>query len=308
MAADPYHGPIIDAHHHLWDLKMGRHPWLINRVPDGANRAQIDPLETDFLVSEYLEAAKGQGVEATIHVEASWEPETRPDETKWLDTLDRSAVARWHVFGLDLAAPDVADAFAREAAHPRAVGVRDIVSWHPDPRRSFVEKEGVMSDPDWRKGLDNLRGTRIVFEILMAPWQMKEAYALADDYADVQFVINHCGSPMDRSEDGLALWREGLRTLGRAPNVALKVSNPFAYDHDWSIASLRPIVQHCFVCFGSDRVLFGTDFPVAGRQASYGAMMDAFRSLTAEMPASHQRKYFHDNARRIYRLDEVAHG
>ncbi|WP_127144498.1 amidohydrolase family protein [Pelagibacterium montanilacus] len=304
MASSPYDGPVIDSHHHLWDLDMGRHPWLQGRTPDGANRAEIDPLERSFLVEDYLAAAQGQGIEATIHIEASWDPGTRAEETQWLDTLERSVVARWHVFGLDLSAPDAADAFAREAAHPRAVGLRDIVSWHPDPRKSFVAKEGRMSDPAWRAGLDCLRGTGIVFEILMAPWQMREAYELASDYPDIQFVINHCGSPMDRSEEGLALWRMGLQLLGRAQNVALKVSNPFAYDHDWTVDSLRPIVDHCLGCFGHDRVLFGTDFPVAGRQASYGGMMDAFRTLTADLPADDQRKYFYDNARRIYRLDE----
>lgn len=309
MASSLYDGPIIDSHHHLWDLDMGRHPWLIGREPDGANRAAIDPLERSFLVEDYIDAAKGQGVKATIHIEASWDPDARAEETRWLDTLDRSVVGRWHVFGLDLSAPSAAEDFAREAVHPRAVGLRDIVSWHPDPRKSFVSQEGRMSDPAWRNGLDCLRGTAIVFELLMAPWQMREAQELAMDYPDVQFVINHCGSPMDRSEDGLALWRNGLQSLGRAQNVALKVSNPFAYDHDWTLDSLRPIVEHCFACFGPDRVLFGTDFPVAGRQASYGAMMDAFRALTAGMPGGDQRKYFYENVRRIYRLDaENANG
>lgn len=305
MPSNPYDGPVIDSHHHLWDLGMGRHPWLTERKPDGANRARIDPLERSFLVEDYLEAASGQGLDATIHVEASWDPEHRAEETRWLDTLDRGVVAKWHVFGLDLSAPDAAEAFAREAAHPRAVGLRDIVSWHPDPDRSLVAQEGRMSDPAWRDGLDCLRGTPIVFEILMAPWQMREARELAADYPDVQFVINHCGSPMDRSEQGLALWRAGLRKLGRARNVALKISNPFAYDHDWTLQSLRPIVEHCFACFGRDRVLFGSDAPVAGRQASYGRMMDAFRTLTADLPAEDQRKYFYENARRIYRLDEA---
>lgn len=304
MAASLYNGPIIDAHHHLWDLSMRRHPWLMGRKPDGANRAETDPLERSFLVEDYLDAARGQGLEATIHIEASWNPDSRAEETRWLDTLDRSIVARWHAFALDLSAPDAAEEFAREAAHPRAVGLRDIVSWHPDPSKSFVTQEGKMSDPAWRKGLDCLRGTRIVFEMLMAPWQMQEAYELATDFPDVQFVINHCGSPMDRSEEGLALWRMGLQLLGRAENVALKVSNPFAYDHDWTVESLRPVVEHCFEHLGPDKVLFGTDFPVAGRQASYGDMMDAFRTLTAEMPAAIQRNYFYENARRIYRLDE----
>lgn len=306
MVSSRYDGPVIDAHHHLWDLGMRRHPWLIDRLPDGANRAKIDPLERNFLVEDYLEAAEGHGVEATIHVEANWDPATRAEETRWLDTLDRSAVGRWHVFGVDLSGPDAAENFAREAAHPRAVGLRDIVSWHPDPRQSFVRQEGRMSDRAWRKGLDLLRGTPIVFELLMAPWQMREAHQLACDYADVQFVINHCGSPMDRSEEGLRIWRMGLQLLAGSQNVVLKVSNPFAYDHAWTVASLRPIVDHCFACFGPDRVIFGTDFPVAGRQTSYTDMMATFRTLTAEMSAENQRKYFFENARRIYRLDHEA--
>lgn len=304
-----YRGPIIDAHQHLWDFGMDKHPWLRRKpATDGGGdlpMGDLEPVRRDYLVADYLADAEGQGVVATVHVEATWDEADPLSETRWIESLDRGQVALRHVFHVDLASADAGRLLAIEMARPGASGIRDIVAWHPDPARSFSDHPGRMSNPAWRSGLAHLHGTGMTCELLLFPWQMDEAEHLVQDFGDIPFVLNHCGSPLDRSDSGMADWAKGLQRLGRLKNLYLKISNPFAYDHGWTLSSLRRVVAHCLDCFRSDRVIFGTDFPVAGLQASYAELMTAYRALTADMAPGAQRAFFHDNAKRLYRFGDL---
>ncbi|TGV95585.1 amidohydrolase family protein, partial [Mesorhizobium sp. M2E.F.Ca.ET.154.01.1.1] len=106
---------------------------------------------------------------------------------------------------------------------------------------------------------------------------------LAAAFPDQQFVLNHCGSPIDRDAEGMRTWRDGLRLLARRDNVAIKISDLVAYDHDWTLDSLRPVVLHCIECFGTSRAMFGSDFPVAGMHASFDEVYDSFKAITADL-------------------------
>ena len=112
---------------------------------------------------------------------------------------------------------------------------------------------------------------------------MPAAARLAADFPDQQFILNHCGSPIDRDAEGMQAWRDGLGTLAQHENVAIKISDLVAYDHDWTLDSLRPVVMHCIDCFGTGRAMFGSDFPVAGLHASFDAVYDSFKAITAEL-------------------------
>lgn len=303
MAA--YAGPIIDAHHHLWAYGMGRHAWLGSEAGtegEGLPMGDLAPLRRDYLVADYLAEAEGQGIVATVHIEASWSGGPDGEETAWLDTLDRSVVAARHVFRVPLEAADAPSRVAQAARHPRAAGLRDIVAWHPDPTRAFADRPHRMADPAWRRGLAAVARAGLAFDLMLYPSQMAEAAELAAAFPATTFVLNHCGSPVDRSDAGMAEWRAGLARLALCPNVAIKVSNPFAYDHDWSEASIGAVVDHAFEAFGPERALFGSDAPVSGLQAPLPRLLEVYRGLFARRPGAAQRAFFHDNAARIYRL------
>lgn len=303
MAA--YDGPIIDSHHHLWSYRMGHHAWLDPKPVaegEGLPMGDLAPLRRDYGVEDFLAEAKGQGIVATVHIEALWSGGTEDGETEWLDTLDRSIVAARHVFRVPLEAVDAPARIARAARHPRAAGLRDIVAWHPDPGRAFTDRPHRMADPAWRRGLAALERAGLPFDLLLYPHQMEEAAALAGDFPATTFVLNHCGSPADRSEAGMAAWRAGLARLAECPNVVIKVSNPFAYDHDWSEDSIRAVVVHAFETFGPQRSLYGSDAPVSGLQVPMPRLLELYRAIFAGQPAAVQRAFFHDNAQRLYRL------
>ncbi len=298
-----YDGPIIDSHHHLWDLARGHYPWLSGTAAIGA-LGDIAYLQRDYLIADYLADIAGQGITGSVHIEAVWDRARSPaEETAWLDTLERPAgIAARYVAAAPLDSPDVGAVLAAQAACPRVAGIRETIRWHPDPARTWTRR-GLVAEPGWRRGLALLARHGFVLDLLMNPHQSMEVAALADDFPDQTFIVNHCATPNDRDEAGLARWRDGLAAMGQRPNIALKLSNFSAYTPEGNPAGHRDTLLTCIDAFGPERCLFGSDYPVARRTMAYAALCARFREVVAAFSAAEQRAMFHDNAARLYRFD-----
>jgi predicted TIM-barrel fold metal-dependent hydrolase len=302
-----YEGPIIDAHHHLWDMSLGRHPWLSS--DEGAIKAlgDIGYLKRDYLIDDYLADVGNQNIVGSVYVEAAWD-RTRPpvEEVEWLETLKRPRKIASRCIGFaPLKSPDVEAALRALAAHPCCVGIREVIRWHPDPARRWTEA-GVVDDPAWRRGLAHLGTHGLVLELLMNPYQAEEVARLAAAFPAQTFIINHCATPIDRDAEGLARWKTGLARMGALENIAIKVSNFGAYGQERSLAAWRETVMTCVEAFGTRRSMFGTDYPVARRSMAYQEICERFKDIVQELSPEEQRDLFHDNAVRYYRFDEIS--
>ena len=307
MPRKPYAGPVIDAHHHLWDLSMARHPWLAAQDDGRASLGDLAPIRRDYLPEDYRRDAARHDVVASVHVEAGWAPEDCLGETRWLASLDRAGgVASRLVVHVPLDHPRASALVEAQAACPDVVGVRDILSYEADPARRFARRAGLMDDGAWRRGLASLARHDLVFDLMIFPSQMAEVERLVAAFPGQLFVLNHCGSPIDRDPEGLRVWRKGLARLARADNLAVKISDLVAYDHDWTPGSIAAVVRHCIDCFGPQRAMFASDFPVAGLHASFDQIFDGFREVTADLSATEQAALFHDTANRLYRVGRPA--
>ncbi len=299
---DVYAGPIIDPHHHLWDLSLGKHPWLSPADPSVQALPGLSSIAHDYLVGDYRHDAARHNIAATVHIEALWAGNP-VGETRWLETLDKShGVAARYVAGAALGTPGADRIIAEQAAFGRVVGVRGILSCHPDPKKSFVADPALAYDAGWRRDVALLHGHGLHLELMMYPYQADAVFDLGRAFPDLPIIINHCGSPIDRDPAGMQRWRDALKTLSALPNLAIKISNPGAYDPDWSLDSIRGVVMHCIGCFGADRAMFGTDYPVSRIQMSFDQIYGTFKTIAAALPDADQAKLFHGTAKRFYRL------
>jgi predicted TIM-barrel fold metal-dependent hydrolase len=302
-----YDGPIIDAHCHLWDLGMDRHPWL--RPTGGALQAlgDLTGIRRNYLVNDYRLDATNQNVVASVHVEAGWDRADDPlAEIRWLETLDKSSgVATRYIAFADLAASGSGAVLDRLSEVKHCVGVRQMLSWHPtEPVKCFAPRPGIADEPDFRRGVALLSRHDQLLELMLYPYQAEEVARLASDFPDQTFIVNHCGSPIDRDRDGMLRWREGMKLLGSAQNVIIKISALTAYDPRPTPESLREVVKHCIECFGVDRSMFGSDIPVGRLWTSFDAIFNGFKAIVRDFSEDEQSAMFHVNARRVYRMDE----
>ena len=287
---------------------MDRHPWL--RPTGGAIEAlgDLSAIRRNYLVDDYRRDAANQNVVASVHIEAAWDRADDPlAEIRWLETLDKSSgVAVRYIGFANLTAPGSAAALDRLAAVGRCVGVRQMLSWHPTEKaKCFAPRPGAADEADFRRGVALLARHGQLLELMLYPYQAQEVARLARDFPDQTLIVNHCGSLVDRDHDGMARWREGLKLLGSEPNIKIKISALTAYDPSPTAESLRTVALHCIECFGVDRAMFGSDFPVGRLWTSFDAIFDGFKAIVLDFSQDEQSALFHDNARRVYRIDAL---
>ena len=163
-----------------------------------------------------------------------------------------------------------------------------------------------MRDPNWRAGLGYLAKHGLVFELMVFAGQLAEAARLVRDFPNQLFVLEHCGSPIDRDAEGMQRWRQGLAEVARAPNVLIKISDLVAYEHDWTLDSLRAVVMGCLDSFGPGRAMFASDFPVAGLYATFDEVYGSFKTIVSGFAPGEQRDLFFANAQETYRLEDAS--
>ncbi|MET4635020.1 amidohydrolase family protein [Kaistia defluvii] len=299
MTGQRYNGPIIDAHHHFWDLRLGKHGWL----KGGDSADELAPLRQNHLVADYEALAAPQNIVASVHVEANWDPADPAGESRWLDTLQRSpGIAARYVAHAALLDPGAERLLEAHAANGRVVGIREILSWHPDPAKRRMPDNDRMDDPRWRANLARFREHGFSFDLLITPHQFESTRRLVADFPDIAFILNHCASPIDRDAEGMKRWRDGLGLLAAAPNVAIKISDPVAYDPQWTRESLGEVIDACIGAFGPERSMFATDHPVAGLHIGFAEWVDVFKDATRGFSAEEQAALFEGSARRWYRM------
>jgi predicted TIM-barrel fold metal-dependent hydrolase len=161
---------------------------------------------------------------------------------------------------------------------------------------------GSMDDPKWRHGYALLEKYGFSADIQVPWWHIDALCELAADFPKTQIVIVHTGLPFDRSAEGLAGWRKAMEKAAAFSNVAIKLSGLGQPNRRWTVEANGPIIRDAVKIFGTDRGMFASNFPVDGIVATFEELYDGFRAAVAELPLAEQKKLFHDNAVRSYRL------
>jgi len=294
--------PIIDPHHHLWDLENHRYPWLQDGVKPIVF-GDYTPLCKSYLLEDFLADARDQNVVKSVHLDVGYDPANPVGETRWLQALaDRNGYPHGIVGYADLSRPDVEDLLAAHSEAPNFRGIRQSLNYHPDPVKTYLNRPGVSMEADWRRGFAKLRKFGMSFDLQIYWPQMAECYELARAFPDQQIILNHTGMPVDQSPAGFEGWRNGIQLLAQAPNVACKISGLGMGNFKWKPEDFRPWVATAIETFGIDRCMFASNFPVDKLFSSYDAVFDTFKAITRDFTPADKRKLFYDNAERFYRL------
>jgi len=295
--------PVVDAHQHFWDLSLGKHPWLRDEPPPPFRYGDTRPLRRTYLPADYRADTHSHRVVGTVYVETEWDPADPLGETQWVEQLARvEGLPTAVVAQAWLDRDDLSDVLARQASCPLVRGIRHKPAAAPSPDAVVHGTPGSMGDPRWRAGFARLVRHDLSFDLQTPWWHLAEAAELARTFPDTLIVLNHTGLPADRSPDGLRAWESAMATLAREPNVAVKISGLGVPGHPWTAAGSREIVLRTIELFGVDRAMFASNFPVDGLVTTFDTIYRGFRAIVGDFPLSEQRKLFHDNAVRLYRL------
>lgn len=292
---------IVDAHHHLWDLNAVRYPWLMAR---GVKRFFGDPtpIQKNYLVEDLRADAAGFELLGSVHIQVGAADGDELLESRWLqETSERDGLPSAIIAYCDLAHPEVETRLEQQLQFSKLRGIRQIVgrSAEEDARTGSGT---LLDDERWHAGLALLADKGLSFDLQLIPRQLQRAADVLCKVPQLKVALCHCGSPWDQSESGLREWRRGLETLAMLDNVHCKISGLGMFDHDWSRDSIRPIVATIIDVFGSERVMFGSNFPVDKLHTDYATVWNAYDALTSDYSNEHRERLFVDNARAFYTI------
>ena len=275
----------IDSHHHFWRFDQAEYEW----IEEG-----MTTLRRDFLCLELREATDGLEVEGVVSVQAR----TNVEETDFLLAEGRSCPLVKGVVGwVPLKDPAVGDLLDRWSGDPLFRGVREICQGAPDSE--------FFANGDFDRGIGELTHRDLPYDLLLYEDQLEVVIRFVDRHPDQRFVVDHIAKPVIRAAAFAEAWAGRIRELAKRENVvACKLSGVVTEVRDgaWDLDLLRPYFEVVLEAFGSERLMFGSDWPVCLLRSGYARWMGAVRDFMAGLPESEQQAIWAGNADRTYGL------
>jgi L-fuconolactonase len=290
----------------------------------------IDHVMAPYLPGTYRRDTGDWDVRGYVYVQAGWHAKGAlgpVGETRWAE-----AIGGRDMLGIigeaALENPELGRLLdAHVAASDRFVGVRDMTARDADPGvMDFDERPGRMGDPAWRRGFAELGRRGLTCDLWMYDEQLGELEGLLREHDRTKVVLDHLGTPIgaggeyatrsasDR-ERRFERWAAALESLAAFDRLRVKVSGltmpilgwPFGKrERPPSVAeatdALGPFVETALKCFGPERCLFASNFPMDKAVVPWTTLYEAFAQLTESLGEEAQRKLFHDNAVSFYGL------
>lgn len=275
----------IDSHQHFWKYHPVRDAWI---------NEQMKVLQRDFLPEELKREMDECGVQGCVAVQAD---QSEEESDFLLDLASRHSFLRGVVGWVDLRADDVSQKLARFATNPYFKGVRHIVQAEPDDR--FILRD------DFKRGIAALSEYKLTYDILVFPKHLGAVLELVDQFPEQPFVIDHMAKPLIRDRQ-LSPWKEEIEELSKAPNVYCKVSGLITEANwsTWTADHFRPYLDVVFEVFGTDRLMFGSDWPVCKLAGSYRKVVTLLEDYTQTLSADAREKIWSNNAIDFYKLQD----
>lgn len=280
---------IVDSHQHLWDPRALDYPEF----------AADDTLNRPFLAADYDAAAGQCGVLASVSVEAASAGAPGFDETTWLlRESARSSLIAGVITWAPVEDPGIERHLARllSLATPPVVGIR----------RGFeFDDPSLLVAPRVVAGIRAIGDAGLPFDLLINAGQLQAAADLVRRCPDTRFVLDHVGSPPPGVR-GAEQWHDDLARLAECERVTCKLSGLPALPAagGWQLPDLAERIQFALSVFGSERTLFGSDWPVStgGGGRGLAAWLAVVTSVLDGHAMKDQIAVLGGNACRIYGL------
>ncbi|MEL7196984.1 MAG: amidohydrolase family protein [Pseudomonadota bacterium] len=336
--------PIVDPHHHLWDLRPmlpmfpePRHRFIETLIPaayytfdqfhsevanSGHNIIGTVFMECGaFYNSGYGDALKPVGEVEFVNGIAAQSASGLYGETRLCaGIVGHADLLRGTEVG------EVLDAL-KAASPQRFKGIRHQGAWDEDPKvlgPPFHAPPQLYRDATFREGFAELGKRGMSFDAWILEPQINDVTELAREFPDTPICLDHCGTPLgnasyeDRLEERFPVWREAILELGKCANVMVKLGGlamhncampeqgPAAGVGSVELAQLwKPYIETCIEAFGTDRAMFESNYPVDRWGATYPVLWNAFKRITSGASAEEKTALYARNATRFYSLKEA---
>ncbi len=274
---------FVDAHQHFWNYSPARDTWIGD---------DMSVLKRDYMPADLQPHLHTHCVDACIAVQAD---QSEQETLFLLEQARHNPFVAGVVGWVDLCSPSLCDRLQYFARFPALRGFRHVAQSEPDDR--FLIRD------DFVHGVSMLKQFGFTYDILIYARQLPAAVALVEKLPDQAFVLDHIGKPNMKARE-IDRWAQGIRALAANSRVYCKVSGLIteADWNSWRADDFKPYLDVVFDAFGTDRLMFGSDWPVCLLAGTYAQAKSLVDDYVGGSPESDREKLFGGNAVRFYGL------
>lgn len=278
---------LLDTHQHLVYREKASYGWT----------KDIPPLaEGNFTLDDYKTLTEGLGIGGTLFMETGVDDPDYQQETRFVKSLadnsDNGMIGL--ISSIRPESDEGFETWLEETIAMGVVGYRRILHVMPDDTsqsdifRNNVRKIGVSGK---------------TFDICFLPGQLPVACELAKACENTKLILNHCGVP-DIAGNGLDPWRQDIKALAQIPNVICKLSGLMAYcaPGTSSLETIEPYVDHVLNCFGPNRMVWGSDWPVVNLAKGLPEWIAVTRKILGKLSADEASSIAYGTAQIVYKV------
>lgn len=274
---------IIDAHQHFWIYNAHRHAWISD---------DMKLLRKNFLPSDLIDIYKQNNIDGCIAVQA----DESDQETQFL--LSLAAQNEWikGVVGwIDPKDKQLEEKLHQYSKQPHLKGFRHIIQGRPD--------DIYLTNPAFHYFLKSLNFYSFTYDVLIAEDQLGATIRCTEKFPDQKFILDHCGKPNIKAKNRKE-WAANIKILASNPNMYCKLSGLVteAEWKKWTYDDLIPYLEIATEYFGTDRICFGSDWPVCLLSASFDRIMEYTHRFIDQLTAKEQENILGLNTCHFYSI------
>ena len=270
----------IDSHQHFWRYDSSEYGWI-----------QSDwPIRRDYLPADLFKELHSCHLEGCIAVQAR---QTIAESCWLLELADQHPFIKGVVGWVDLRSKELPSQLDMFTKNPKFIGVRHVLQDEHD--------DEFMLTSEFQRGIASLGSTGLTYDILIYPRQLTASIKLVNRFPEQKFVLDHLAKPAIKRGE-LAPWDRQIRELAKHPNVYCKISGMVteASWDSWQSTDFRPYLDIVVDAFGVDRLMYGSDWPVALLGGSYRQIYELAYNYVIELGTAAEQAIFGENAERFY--------
>ena len=311
---------IIDPHHHLWRWRTST--YLLEQLRQDTNSGhRVEKTVFVECGARYNKEASEhlRPVGETVFVEEIARASRDPENGRGAQVAGIVAHADLRLSDLD----EVLDAH-QSAANGLFRGIRHAGALDPHPEVLKIPgraPEGLYAEDTFRRGVVRLGERGLTYDTWHYHHQNEDFRDLAAAVPGTTMVLDHFGTPLGvgpyagKREEIYARWRDDIAAIAECPNVVAKLGglampdNGFGWDRratpatsDEFVALQGRYYRHAIECFGAERCMFESNFPVDRWSISYAVLWNGLKRIAAAYGEAEQAAMFYGTAARVYRI------
>ena len=273
----------IDAHQHFWQFDAVRDNWI---------NEDMAILKKDFLPAELQNLLNKNGMDGSVVVQSDQSEKENEFQFK---NAEENDFIRGVIGWVDMQSPDLEDRLSYYQQFKKLKGFRHLLQGET--------QRNLMLEPSFKRGIGLLNKYGFAFDLLVLPDQLKYVKELVSTFPDQLFVINHLAKPFIKNKD-IASWKKDMTALAPYKNLYCKISGMVteADLKNWKHEDLIPYMDVVVETFGTNRLMFGSDWPVCLLAATYQQNKNITDEYFSTFSITEQEAFFGKNATDFYKL------